>query len=144
MVYPLIKCICKKCPYSSLRFAFAMPRHTDPVWNNFVKIVTVGKTGSRAKCKSCNKEIQGIVSRLKLHTLSCASKDDDSETDVMVASSTDSSPCSSPQSSISTQLKLTAPSSPLSAISTPLKRQQPSSPVPQSPLPNVNVLTITL
>lgn len=42
-----------------------MPRQTDPVWNNFEKVVTVGKTGCRAKCKSCDKTFGLVHSKVR-------------------------------------------------------------------------------
>ena len=48
-----------------------MPRQLDSVWNYFEKVVQIGKTGCRAKCKRCSKDIQGIVARMKCHVDIC-------------------------------------------------------------------------
>jgi len=44
-------------------------RKLDSVWLYFDKVVDPGKTGCRAKCKECGKDMQGLVSRLKQHRL---------------------------------------------------------------------------
>ena len=49
-----------------------MPRQLDSVWNYFEKVVQIGKTGCRAKCKRCSKDIQGIVARMKCHVDICS------------------------------------------------------------------------
>ena len=46
-------------------------RKQDDIWAYFKKSVTPGKTGSRATCRSCNKEIQGLVKRMKDHFEVC-------------------------------------------------------------------------
>lgn len=52
---------------------FTMPgRKQDSVWIYFEKSVSVGKTGCRAKCKTCGKEMQGLVARLKQHYQECS------------------------------------------------------------------------
>ena len=48
-----------------------MPRQLDSVWKHFEKVVQIGKTGCRAKCKRCSKDIQGIVARMKYHMEIC-------------------------------------------------------------------------
>lgn len=48
-----------------------MPRPAHPVWTKFHTIVKVGTTGRRAKCKQCNKELQGIPERLLKHVEVC-------------------------------------------------------------------------
>lgn len=46
-------------------------RKSDSVWIYFDKIVVCGKTGCRARCKTCNKDMQGLVARMKSHYHSC-------------------------------------------------------------------------
>ncbi|XP_055845077.1 uncharacterized protein LOC129911335 [Episyrphus balteatus] len=46
-------------------------RKKDPIWTHYNEIHDVNKKGSRAVCKACNKEIQGIPQRLKEHFKSC-------------------------------------------------------------------------
>lgn len=46
----------------------ASGRKKDPIWIFYDELpVRLGIKGIRAKCKTCEKEIQGIVSRLKKH-----------------------------------------------------------------------------
>lgn len=53
-------------------------RKKDPIWINFEELpVRPGVSGSRAVCKKCRKEIQGIVARLKKHLSDCYSESDD-------------------------------------------------------------------
>lgn len=50
-------------------------RKKDPIWIYFKELPVVpGKSGLRATCKKCNKELQGIVSRLKAHHKKCSEK----------------------------------------------------------------------
>lgn len=51
-------------------------RKKDLIWMDFNEMpVRAGVSGIRAKCKFCNTEIQGIVSRLKKHReLNCVVK----------------------------------------------------------------------
>ena len=42
-------------------------RRHDNIWLYFHKTKLPGKTGCRAKCKGCGKEIQGLVARMKQH-----------------------------------------------------------------------------
>lgn len=51
-------------------------RKKDDIWNNFVQIPNENKTGTRAKCKLCGVELQGLVERLKTHSRNCTSNDD--------------------------------------------------------------------
>ena len=51
-------------------------RKQDPIWLLYDKSVLIGKKGSRAKCKCCGKEIQGLVDRMKKHTAECIPVDD--------------------------------------------------------------------
>ncbi|XP_073194236.1 geranylgeranyl pyrophosphate synthase isoform X2 [Lepidochelys kempii] len=45
----------------------------DPIWEFFNEIpLPVGKTGMRAKCKQCNKEMQALVVRMKQHYEKCS------------------------------------------------------------------------
>ena len=46
-------------------------RKSDLIWTHFDKIRTKSGVGQRAKCKSCNKEMQGLVARLKKHYEKC-------------------------------------------------------------------------
>ncbi|XP_065454017.1 uncharacterized protein LOC135983963 [Chrysemys picta bellii] len=40
----------------------------DPVWEYLNEVpLPVGRTGMHAKCKQCNKEMQGLVARIKQH-----------------------------------------------------------------------------
>lgn len=47
-------------------------RKSDNVWNSFKKITVPGKTGCRAVCKVCEKEMQGLVERMKKHLDDCS------------------------------------------------------------------------
>lgn len=47
----------------------AAGRKKDPIWISFERI-SKGK-GYRAKCKSCKKEIQGVLDRMKKHLEVC-------------------------------------------------------------------------
>ena len=50
-------------------------RKQDAVWLNFDRVrPTSGKSGFRAKCKDCGKEMQGLVARLKQHRGACLTK----------------------------------------------------------------------
>lgn len=50
-------------------------RKQDAVWLNFDRVrPTSGKSGFRAKCKDCGKEMQGLVARLKQHHGACHAK----------------------------------------------------------------------
>lgn len=51
----------------------ATGRKKDSIWNHFVQREVPGKTGFRAECKKCKKEIVGLVARMKIHFDSCAS-----------------------------------------------------------------------
>lgn len=46
-------------------------RQKDNIWIHFVESKTIGKSGSRAKCKRCDKELQGIPLRMKAHYDQC-------------------------------------------------------------------------
>ena len=46
-------------------------RKQDSCWQYFEKIVIPGKHGSRAKCKSCSKDMIGLVVRMKEHLDKC-------------------------------------------------------------------------
>ncbi|XP_073413022.1 uncharacterized protein [Dendrobates tinctorius] len=63
----------------------AAGRKRDPIWVHFVEMpaADLGKKGARAKCKYCQKDIQGLVCRLKSHYENCNQKgneDVDSDT----------------------------------------------------------------
>lgn len=46
-------------------------RKKDPIWLEFKQITHDNKKGSRAICKACNQEMQGLVGRLKSHREKC-------------------------------------------------------------------------
>lgn len=48
-------------------------RKKDPIWQYFIEKSNKsnGKTGSRATCKKCKFELQGIVARMKTHWEVC-------------------------------------------------------------------------
>ncbi|EMP42648.1 Vacuolar protein sorting-associated protein 8 like protein [Chelonia mydas] len=51
----------------------AADRKRDPVWEYFNEVpLPVGKTGMRAKCKQCNKEMQGLVTQMKQQHEKCS------------------------------------------------------------------------
>ena len=58
-------------------------RKRDPIWTCFNELsVAEGKKGSRAKCKDCGAELQGLVARMKEHNRKCSSNEHgDSKTD---------------------------------------------------------------
>ena len=63
------------------KYCAIMPgRHQDSIWYHFDKILQPGKTGCRAKCKSCSKDMQGIVSRMKQHYVACSLDSTDQDT----------------------------------------------------------------
>ncbi|XP_043348750.1 armadillo repeat-containing protein 8 isoform X3 [Dermochelys coriacea] len=48
-------------------------RKRDPVWEYFNEVpLPVGKTGMHAKCKQCNKEVQGLVTQMKQQHEKCS------------------------------------------------------------------------
>lgn len=49
-------------------------RKKDKIWDYFIEKTEKGKTGSRAVCKNCKKEMQGLVQRLKGHHEKCKTK----------------------------------------------------------------------
>ncbi|XP_029655938.1 uncharacterized protein LOC115229781 [Octopus sinensis] len=51
-------------------------RKRDSLWAYFDKRIIPGKTGSRARCRNCGKDIQGLVSRMRQHHLLCRSNID--------------------------------------------------------------------
>lgn len=46
-------------------------RKRGSIWYYFNEKSEIGKKGSRAICKKCGKELQGLVSRLKYHFSNC-------------------------------------------------------------------------
>jgi hypothetical protein len=46
-------------------------RKSDVVWLKFDKIATKTGIGCKARCKSCHKEIQGLVAWMKAHVEKC-------------------------------------------------------------------------
>ncbi|XP_073493817.1 uncharacterized protein [Phyllobates terribilis] len=56
-------------------------RKRDPVWEYFNEApLPIGKAGMRAKCKRCNKEMQGLVARMRQHHEKCGDEDDQRNT----------------------------------------------------------------
>ncbi|XP_073529434.1 uncharacterized protein [Phyllobates terribilis] len=56
-------------------------RKRDPVWEYFNEAPSpIGKAGMRAKCKRCNKEMQGLVARMRQHHEKCGDDDDQRNT----------------------------------------------------------------
>lgn len=52
-------------------------RKLDPIWIHFEKVKKVpGVPVSRAKCKKCSKELQGLTARLKAHYEKCQQTDE--------------------------------------------------------------------
>ena len=68
-------------------------RKQDDIWRYFKKSVTFGKTGCRATCISCNKEMQGLVKRMKDHFEACQGNGDSA----VVGSSQPTAPVASSQ-----------------------------------------------
>jgi len=58
-----------------------MPRHADPVWDNFWRVTKDGNKGRWAKCKKCKTEMQGIPSWLKYHYDICWAETESSAAD---------------------------------------------------------------
>ncbi|XP_053102956.1 uncharacterized protein LOC128323583 [Hemicordylus capensis] len=59
----------------------AAGRKRDPVWQYFNEVpLPIGKAGMRAKCKHCNKEMQGLVARMRQHHEKCCDEDDQRNT----------------------------------------------------------------
>ena len=48
-------------------------RKQDPIWTHFDRFETPGISGWKAKCRLCQKEMQGVVNRLKQHYATCSS-----------------------------------------------------------------------
>ena len=62
-------------------------RKQDCVWMYFDKCVNTGKAGSRAKCKSCSKEMQGLVARMKQHYNLCVQQEANASSTTSASSS---------------------------------------------------------
>ncbi|XP_073499018.1 uncharacterized protein [Phyllobates terribilis] len=59
----------------------AAGRKRDPVWEYFNEAPSpIGKAGMRSKCKRCNKEMQGLVARMRQHHEKCGDEDDQRNT----------------------------------------------------------------
>lgn len=58
-------------------------RKEDSVWQFYLKTTDSKKSGCRATCKNCKKEIQGIVQRLKAHREICK-KQQETRADIQV------------------------------------------------------------
>ena len=83
-------------------------RKPDPVWLHYERIVTPGKTGTKATCKYCRKQMQGIVDRMKSHINQCSSKDPVTETpacSLRALPTTESDPVSDPTTPPNKKLK---------------------------------------
>ncbi|XP_073402221.1 uncharacterized protein [Dendrobates tinctorius] len=66
----------------------AAGRKRDPVWEYFNEAPSpIGKAGMRAKCKRCNKEMQGLVARMRQHHEKCGDEDDQRNTSEQAGSS---------------------------------------------------------
>ena len=48
-----------------------MTRKSHTIWNQFIKIVNLARKGNRAKCKMCNKILEGQISRMTKHLSKC-------------------------------------------------------------------------
>ena len=55
-------------------------RKQDPIWLHYERTVIPGKTGSKATCKYCRKQMMGIADRMSSHISQCSSKDAVTET----------------------------------------------------------------
>jgi transcription termination factor NusB len=75
-------------------------RKKDGIWQHFVEITNKfkGKTGCRAMCKLCEKEMQGLVQRLKQHREKCLQRrsmvnenSSDTDTEIVTKSPTQNS-----------------------------------------------------
>ncbi|KAM4035029.1 uncharacterized protein ACNLHF_021730 isoform 1-T1 [Anomaloglossus baeobatrachus] len=65
-------------------------RKRDPVWEYFNEAPSpIGKAGMRAKCKRCNKEMQGLVARMRQHHEKCGDEYDQRNTSEQAGSSDD-------------------------------------------------------
>ncbi|XP_069586836.1 uncharacterized protein [Ranitomeya imitator] len=66
----------------------AAGRKRDPVWEYFNEAPSpISKAGMRAKCKRCNKEMQGLVARMRQHHEKCGDEDDQRNTSEQAGSS---------------------------------------------------------
>ena len=52
-------------------------RKQDPIWIHFDRFETPGISGWKAKCTLGQKEMQGVVNRLKQHYAICSSNSQD-------------------------------------------------------------------
>ena len=52
-------------------------RKQDPIWVHYERLVTPGKSGSKATCKYCATQMMGIPERLKEHLKKCSAKGTD-------------------------------------------------------------------
>ncbi|XP_042908365.1 uncharacterized protein [Parasteatoda tepidariorum] len=51
-------------------------RKKDPIWVYYNEKIELGKKGSKAICNLCQKEMQGLVSRMKMHHEVCVAKNE--------------------------------------------------------------------
>ena len=58
-------------------------RKQDPIWIHLDTFEISGLSGWKAKCKLCQKEMQGVVNRLKQHYSVCSSNSQDLSIETM-------------------------------------------------------------
>ena len=58
-------------------------RKQDPIWIQFDRFEIPGLSGWKAKCTLCQKEMQGVVNRLKQHYAVCSSNSQDISIETM-------------------------------------------------------------
>ena len=56
-------------------------RRSDPVWSKFDKLETNSGKGCKARCKTCKKELQGLVARMKAHLDKCIKEEEEDNTE---------------------------------------------------------------
>lgn len=54
-------------------------RRKDLVWLYFNEVKNDNRKGCRAKCKKCNKEMEGQVARMKKHVENCSNHHSDTD-----------------------------------------------------------------
>lgn len=65
-------------------------RRSDSVWDNFKRIPNSNKTGFRAICNYCKKELQGVLVRMRKHLSECQDENDIVELDEIESTPTTS------------------------------------------------------
>lgn len=58
-------------------------RKKDSIWLFFSELETVSGKGLKAKCKTCGKEMMGLVSRMKKHKELCRNLSDDDDSSII-------------------------------------------------------------